>query len=320
MPLHKSPFSSQPTTDLAAFLNQVNVGQTKNELLEIKAPPQQVNNYRKVLAFYGVHTDQIGDEFVGDCPFEPCKSEAKTGKFTMNTQTGMFRCFVCGQKGNTFTFIRSLHEHYYNQTTQGDLERLAARRGNAIDLWMLEEMQVALNRATNEWLLPSWSTDGASKGLCNLYAWKQSYDEKTAKPYMQILSGPTFKHVPYGIHRLRSGTNRPLWVLEGHWDYMAFGSLLHRLGDESRHDYIAAPGVDTFPKQFVNIFNGREVVLAYDNDIAGRNGMESLMKLMAGHGVYPQSLSVLVWPTDLQDKFDVSDAIVKLPKNHWKGK
>ena len=319
MPAHKSPFSQQPTTNLADFLSQSSPLQSKNDLLEIRSPQKQMNNYQKVLRFYGVHTEQQGDEFVGDCPFAPCKQEGKTNKFSMHTQTGQWRCFVCGRKGNNFGFIRDLHQYYFDATTHHDRERLIHLRGGAIDMWLLEEMQLALNPATNEWLLPAWSTDGvAEKGISNLYTWRKSYDEKTLKSYMSILSGPGFKQVPYGIHRLRSGTNRPLWVLEGHWDYLAFGSLLHRLGDTARHDYIASPGVDAFPKQYANVFNGREVVICYDNDVAGRNGVASLLQLMAAGGVYPQSISVLNWPVGLPERFDMSDAIVKLPKEYWK--
>lgn len=316
MPAHKMPFNNQPNLDILGFLNKTSPLQTKNDLLGIRAPQYQSNSYQKVLQFYGVHTDQSGDEFIGDCPFSPCREEGKSGKFTTNTQTGQLRCFVCGVKGNMHSFIQQLHRYYLARTTAADYEKLRIRRSLAIDTWIMEEMQLALNGATNEWLIPAWSASSPEIG--NLYAYKQSYDEKTAKPFMQILSGPTFKHTPYGIHRLRQGTNRPIWVLEGHWDYLAFGSLLRRLGEEPRFDYIASPGADTFPKSYLGCFNGREVVIAYDNDVPGRNGVASLMNNMAHHSIMPQSISVVEWPSTLPDKFDVSDAIVKLPKELWK--
>lgn len=34
--------------------------------------------------------------------------------------------------------------------------------------------------------------------------------------------------IPYGIHKLRSAPQRLLWVMEGHWDYLAILGLMNQ--------------------------------------------------------------------------------------------
>jgi hypothetical protein len=234
----------------------------------------------------------------------------------MNVQTGQWRCFYGVKSGNSYDLIRELHAIYFSTTTDEQYASLIKMRKGAIDLPVLKEMQVAWNPVTSEWLLPSWGTEGASKGIVNLYTYKKSFDTTTGQASMQVLSGPTFKHVPYGIHRLRQGTNRPIWVLEGHFDYLAFNSLLRRIepSQQPNYDSVGAPGSGTFPRIFLNIFSGRDVVLVYDNDQAGQEGMEKITRDMSGQGIFPMSLRHMVWPEGLPKGFDVSDVITHLPK------
>jgi Toprim-like len=172
-------------------------------------------------------------------------------------------------------------------------------------------MQLAFNTSTGEWMLPAWSRGGHAEGIVNLYVWRTSFDAETRKPRRQIYSGPTFKQHAYGIHRLRDG-GRPIVVLEGHWDYLAFCSLLSATKMLPKYDCIGKPG-SAFPKSSLSIFNGREVILMFDNDPAGEAGVESICKSMTANGVIPSSLRILKWPEGLDRGFDVSDVITKLP-------
>lgn len=181
-----------------------------------------------------------------------------------------------------------------------------------------EEMQLAWNSATIEWMLPSWGRDGLEKGIINLYYWRQFHDPVSGKPYRQIQSGPTFKHVPYGVHRLRDGMQRPIWVVEGHWDYLAFCALLSVTKQTAKFDIIGAPGSGTIPKSYLSIFNGRSVVLAFDNDAAGEHHTTSLIQSMNTYGIMPTSLSIVAWPEGLPKGFDVSDVITSLPQKYIK--
>lgn len=284
-------------------------------------PERQINQYHQLLNWYGIRTElnNSGTEFLGDCPFWCCLEDDKHGKFSMNIQTGQWRCFYGGGQGNTFDLIRNLHSQYFDRTTDDQYVKLKALRRGSVDIKVLKEMQVAWNPATNEWLLPSWGTDGAVKGIINLYVYRKSFDVDSGKQSMQVLSGPTFKHVPYGIHRLRSGIQRPIWVLEGHFDYLAANSLLRSTEPRQSEnvDTLGAPGAGTFPRQFLNVFSGRDVVLMFDHDKAGQEGMESITKAMAANGVFPSSLRHITWPTDssIGPGYDVTDVVVGLPRH-----
>lgn len=251
---------------------------------------------------------------MGVCPFENCVEYRDKGpKFSMNIQTGMFQCFRCGLKGNSYTYIREIHRLYLGMTSDEDYEKLCKLRKEAIDVGICQEMQLAYNTATNEWMLPAWGRDGLDKGIVNLYYWRQCHDSVTGKPYRQIYSGPTFKHVPYGVHRLREGTQRPIWILEGHWDYLAFCTLLSATKQTAKFDAIGAPGSGSIPRSYLSIFNGRSVYLSYDNDTAGESHTNTLIQSMNTYGVIPAALYVLKWPEGLNSGFDVSDVITSLP-------
>lgn len=233
----------------------------------------------------------------------------------MNVRTGQWRCFTCALTGNSYDFIRHIHSTYFATTTDEHYAKLCRTRRGAVDIPILKEMQLAWNHSTQEWMLPSWGTEGASKGIVNLYVYRKSFDPLTGKPSLQVISGPTFKHVPYGIHRLRQGNHRPVWVLEGHFDYLAFSSLLARVGSiQSQYDSLGTPGSGTFPRQFLSVFGGRDVVLLFDNDKAGSDGMEGITRSLSAQGVFPRSLRHIKWATDLPSGFDVSDVITHLPK------
>lgn len=274
-------------------------------------PIQQINGYQNLLSTYGIDSVLEGENFLGECPFNECLDfRGKSPKFSMNIQTGMFQCFRCHTSGNNYGFIRAIHEHYLASTTEEDYAKLCVLRRNAIDIPICTELQLAYNTATSEWMLPSWGRDRLAKGIINLYYWRAQVDPVSAKPYRQIRSGPTFKHVPYGVHRLRDGVQRPLWVLEGHWDYLAFCTLLSTLKLTHKFDAVGAPGSGTIPKSYLSIFNGRSVVLAFDNDVPGQLAQTGLIQSMNTYGIMPASLYCVTWPEGSPK--DVSDVITSL--------
>lgn len=294
-----------------------NPGKTKDELLERAVPFKQMKKYEQLCRSYGIHTelDSTGENYVGDCPFYPCREDGKVGKFGMNASNGQFQCWVCTKSGNAYTFIREIHAHYLSRTTSQQLEQLRLRRNFAISEHILREMQVAWNDMSQEWMLPSWGQ--AQSGIINLYRYAKCYTDN-GKEYHAVLSGPDFKHVPYGVHRLRTAVNRPLVILEGHWDYLAFASLLHRTGEDKNYDCLGATGTGAYPESSIQLLGGRDVILCFDHDQPGRNAVERMLKLVSKNNVMPRRITSLNWPQDLPDGFDISDAITSLPQKHWK--
>lgn len=284
-------------------------------------PVKQINGYQSLLTCYGIESELEGSNFMGVCPFDGCIDyRDKSPKFSMNIQTGLFQCFRCHLQGNSYGFIRAIHDHYLSKTSEEDYDSLVTLRKKAIDIPTCQEMQLAFNTGTQEWLLPSWGREGLDKGIINLYCYRQCLDHVTRKPYRQIYSGPTFKHAPYGVHRLRDGNQRPVWVLEGHWDYLSFCTLLSTTKQTHKFDSVGTCGSGGIPKSYLSIFNGRAVVLAFDNDSAGEHHTTSLIQSMNTYGILPTSLSVVAWPEGLASGFDVSDVITSLPPKYIKKK
>lgn len=309
MPLIKLPFQTARLESQKGPLSADDLLGTTNQSKE--------NKWQELFEEHGIPTSREKNEFVGNCLFYDCPSfiEQKSDKFTANAQTGQWRCFVCGRNGNAPTFISEVHRNFLEQTTENDLLKLKTLRQHAVDIVDLKEMNLAFNTVTKEWILPAYNVEGK---LSNLYMWREAFSPEDGKRYRQIFSSTTFAQLPYGLNRIRHGSQRPIFVLEGHWDYIAMMGLLRRLEMSGLNDIVAAPGAGTFPTRYVKMFNGREVYIMYDNDQAGQRGIDSLIKAMAANHVIPTGLRRLVWPSGLSDKFDVSDVIVKLPVGHRK--
>lgn len=288
---------------------------TKDELIGVNS--SVANKYQQLLEWHGVTTSVVNAEFIGDCPFADCPSfiDGKPDKFTMNRQTAQWQCFVCGRKGNAYTFLENIHHNWLQQTTEEHYTAVRVLRKNAVDLIDLVEMQIAYNGSTKEWMFPAWNSEGK---VSNLYVWREQFSPSSGKKFRQFMSSPSCSHVPYGIHRLRSGTNRPIWVVEGHWDYIAAMGLFRRLGLSGTMDLLAAPGAGTFPRKHLSIFNGRDVILCFDNDPAGVAGMDGIITNMVSNHVMPTSIKRIIWPASLSQGFDVSDVITSLPQSLWK--
>lgn len=305
MPSMKLPFSSNQPPERQGSLS-------KEQLLGVQGSANE-SKWESLLKRHGIDPEVQGHELVGDCPFHDCPSFGQgKQKFTMNRQTAEWRCFVCGKQGNHVTFIREIHRNSLEQTTDHQRHELRKLRKYAIDIDEIVEMQLALNPLTNEWSLPAWNVEGK---IVNLYSYREQFDPLTGKKFMQIQASPSFSHIPYGIHLLRSAPQRKLWVMEGHWDYLAIMGLMRRLKLRNDHDIVAAPGAGTFPSRYLSMFNGRSVILAFDNDQAGEAGQESMLQAMAKSGTMPLTVQCIRWPEALPAKFDVSDVITKLPMN-----
>lgn len=62
-------------------------------------------DYKKIFSEYLDEDYKIrGKELICCCPFH----EEYTPSFTANIETGLYRCFSCGAKGNATTFIAEM--------------------------------------------------------------------------------------------------------------------------------------------------------------------------------------------------------------------
>jgi hypothetical protein len=257
--------------------------------------------------YHGVTLYQQGDQLQGQCPF--CQ---KDDHFYVNTNTNQYDCKSCAESGNLITFIKRLHEHADNTTTQEQLEFLSQKRG--IRTSYLNEHELAVNPLNGEWLLPVYNHKGKLSNLLTHRAYKGR---------VQWMGTPTLKQHLYGIHEANGEPT--LWISEGHYDKIALTQILGSTstsGKPTRHQdkslrktnaVAGMPGAGTFKTEWIPLVKGfSKIVLLYDNDKAGRSGLDRFKLKIAPH--LDAKISYLDWDKaiqqhDLKDSKDVNDLL-----------
>jgi hypothetical protein len=102
-----------------------------------------------------------------------------------------------------------------------------------------------------------------------------------------------------------------LWVAEGHWDYLVMRQLLSRLPDGP--DLLGTCG-SSFSTNYLHLLEDKNVVLLFDNDDAGRSGVQSVARRIKSSGHSIKTLQYLDWSqitipqfSELPKGFDLRD-------------
>jgi hypothetical protein len=268
------------------------------------------NNYGIIIQDY----DESRAELHAVCPY--CEVE---GSFGANCNTGLWKCFKCNRKGNTFQFIDQFAAFCLNEVLDPKLpaleyyEHLLQDRPG-ISAEILRKWKVCYNPLNECWMLPAWSSKNV---MNNLYQWIDVYDPRKQETEKLVKPAPTMKHVFYGINEVSREVKKPLWVCEGHWDFLAWCSALAKLKDTKTQtsvlkscDVLAVPGAGTHPSDQLTIFANRDVRLLFDADEAGRTGVDVFKRALIASNNLPSKLSSLAWPTNTTKGFDIRDLIV----------
>lgn len=278
--------------------------------------------------FHGIDLSWDSRKATGDCPW--CGRE---GKFCVyDLAEGLWRCYVCGEagkdkvSGNIYTFLSKLWGVADKATT--DYAQLAEDRGLHPDT--LVHWELARSPLTDEWLVPGHNAKGV---LCQLYKYTQGKNRSL------LLPTPGLGHQLHGMPLFRKDAS-VVYLCEGPWDAMALWEALSqcKLTDEglattanpersllAEANVLAVPGCSTFLEGWLPLFEGRSVVLMYDNDHprvnpstgkptapAGWNGMRRAAGLLAGVAC---GVQILRWSSDgdhdpdLPSGYDVRDAL-----------
>lgn len=76
-------------------------------------------DYEKIYSFYIEDYKIRRNELICLCPFH----EEDTPSFNANLETGLYKCFGCGAKGNVTTFVAEI-ENITNKESWKKIERL----------------------------------------------------------------------------------------------------------------------------------------------------------------------------------------------------
>lgn len=298
--------------------------------------PKVKDDYPKALRpFYGTGLDLSinSDQAVGRCPF--CEREKK---FSVNVETGLWRCYVCNegadsgnviQGGNVYTYLRKLHERGDEITTVAELASLAKERG-FLSAAPLKAWGVVKSPITGEWMIPGYSIDGA---LCQLYRWVRNRSDGSRR----LLPAAELGHKIHGANLYDDGKPSVI-IAEGPWDGMALWEALGAAkqdddglsptGAESSSllattNVIAMPGCKSFLEPWATYFGGKRVVLIYDSDfpreVSGRKmppdgseGMRRVASMLGSSSEPPAEIHYVNWGEDgydptLKNGYDARD-------------
>jgi len=234
-------------------------------------------NFHKIDA-QPVNPSKPNENYTAECPF--CGSL----KMHINIEKQLWDCKKgsCGKFGNHLTLITELHRKWLDLTTAEMYESLSQER-SGITATALQEAGFAYDTLHHRWLVPY---QNGSEYLNNLGAFNP-------KAGFTIFKSPG---LPLKLYRPMNKADADLEdtiiVFEGEWDLLA----LHPHIPEG-YSSVSVPGALTFKQEFIPVFQGRHVILAYDKDDAGKAGIAKAVRLL-NH--VAESIQYLQWPEDFK--------------------
>lgn len=271
----------------------------------------------RAFVHHGVELEERGRQLYGDCPL--CGAG---GKLTVASESGLWRCFVCGRSGNPLEFLRHLHAASVTGSA-GWYGELAKDRG--VSAATVEAWGCCRSAVDGCWMVPGYSVRGE---LAQLYRRVEVQDEDGGAWRKVLLPTPGVwpdgrahaLHMPVGDY---DQDRQVMWFAEGPWDGMALWGAARSCGQLADANIVAVPGCTTWQDAWTEACRGRDVVLPYDNDhphdrsgtvtMAGRDGVRRICGKLAG---VARSVSWVEWggggyDATLPDGFDVRDALTR---------
>jgi len=232
-------------------------------------------------------------EATANCPF--CKED----KFSINTEEGLFYCFnpACEEKGNKYTFLKRWYETCLDRTRESKLKRLSKDRQLPIEAFT--NCKVAYDSTNSRWIIPVPNHKGS---MVNLRIWSEE------ERIMKNIAGCKSHLYNQDLLINRDSSITKVYICEGEWDVIAFSYFLSQTR-EKNYCVVGVPGAAAFKKEWCEYFTGLDVILVFDNDEAGDNGSQKTASLLQ-ESDNTNSLSWVVWPEDLPNKFDIRDYVV----------
>lgn len=203
-----------------------------------------------------------------------------------------FQCFRCKESGNAFTFIRKFYSDLPSLTLS-DAKHLCSIKQGVIPKTL---RTTGLRCTENVYWYPVYSQKGSLNAL-HKYIPETNIFYNGPKPVSLTVLGLQ--------HMSKSDT---VWIAEGHWDYLTLYPQMEGTGI----DLLGTCG-SYFATNLLSALKDKHVVLLYDNDVAGKAGIEHVARHMKSNSISILSLSYLDWTKitipsgSLNEGFDVRD-------------
>lgn len=287
--------------------------------------------------FHGLDLNIHGKEALAECPF--CNYD-KGPKFSVNVETGQWRCLVCGGGldkggGGPIDFIRLLWEASY-KATPGEAYRFLAEEKRIDQVDTLIHWGLAQSVVDSTWLVPGWGYDYQGKEeFSQLYRYQQVGQRKALMPT------PGRKHVLIG-QQLVDSNSSDIHVCEGIWDALHWWEALRTAKIDKEGNLsstaaveqsmaqgisvVAAATCSSFPPNATKLFKGKTATFLYDNDHPGKNkasgeplipaGFAGMKRDTAKIASVAHEVQYLKWGEEgydpkLPSGYDLSDALLE---------
>lgn len=228
-------------------------------------------------------------QFVGGCPI--CNDQRD--RFYISKENYLWDCKICGRSGNFQKFLNYIAEENIKRITPELTMKLAKDRG--LKPQTLRAWRIGWSGSFYTW--PSNGNPGASVTDLRRY---------TLGKRILATSGAKVSL----IRAKKVYDSKRIWLMEGDWDGMAMYECLQSLGVEE--DVYSSAGAGMLPKRVLDLFEGKDIMVVYDNDEAGTGGMSRVSDLLGG---IADSLSFVRWPLDLDNGFDFRDLYLSKGKD-----
>lgn len=234
-------------------------------------------SYLRAYSFHGVYCHpQNSKDAIGDCPF--CGT---SDHFSVHMSTGMFRCFVCGTKGNLYVFLRRKWEKLLSDFWSDPrlawkrLKSLAAERG--ISSHVLKDRGMVYDADLRHWVLPIFAPARNSDGTLNLvaprklvnlkrwvringkrylhgtftcathlYDWDRvAYERLPAMAASDLVPSNSRTNDGNGLSGVHSRLRLRILVAEGEWDGLALAASDFAVSETVRPTIVSVPGTDS---------------------------------------------------------------------------
>jgi hypothetical protein len=233
-------------------------------------------------------------------------------KLYIQTQRMVWHCKVCGSSGNHSQFLAHVAKEASATIAPDLLMRLAKDRGGLkTSTLRMFDVGWRSEKYTYPSLLPP-SNGVAGWSVADLRQYQIGLIPRSAPgAHLGLIAPKTFGDV-LGSRGGESGT---VWLCEGEWDTFAWWQILHDAG--VKDDALGVCGAGNFPKKALEWFLGKEVVLLFDNDVAGQSGAARTWALLQAAGAKCKRLA---WPAEgeaLPEGYDIRDLCMALK---WQAK
>jgi hypothetical protein len=255
---------------------------------------KEQRTFEDAYAFHGLElTAATGGQVKSDCPF--C---GKEDHLYISQDRGLFDCKVCGAQGNLQTFLAKIIDASIESTNEEEYQELITSRSLLQSTF--EEFRICKSFLRDSWLLPSYDEEGKLK---NIHLWGTN---------KQLYSTPTCKQTLFGLDKLNENADI-IWLCEGHWDalalYQCFKQLKKKNGQTllNTNSVLGVPGASIFNNDWCKLFIDKTLIIAYDNDKAGKDGLEKVLNTISQSEYKPNEAYLIDWktndPKDIRDFF-----------------